>query len=105
MISVILTQLTLLLSAALFLRLFTYRREGARFRRGVSVIATMLMGCAGAMALFIAQGKLAVQSYEWPLVVVLAVLTAATLRCGGNLASVLRDPAAWDGHARRAGRQ
>lgn len=101
MISVILTQVTLVLSAALFVRLFTYRRAGARFRRGVSLIATLLMGCAGAMVLFIGQGKLAVQSYEWPLVVVLAVLTVATLRCSGNLSSVLRDPSAWSGQERR----
>lgn len=101
MISAILTQITLLLSAALFLRLFTYRREGARFRRGVSLIATILMGCTGATVLFIAQGQLAVQSYEWPLVVVLGVFTVATLRCGGNLSSVLRDPSAWSGQERR----
>ena len=101
MVSDILTQLTMLLSAALFVRLFTYRRGGARFRRGVSVVATILMGCAGAMVLFIAQGKLSVQAYEWPLVVVLAVFTVATVRCGGNLSSVLRDPSAWSGQERR----
>lgn len=101
MISLLLTQLTLLLCGCLFVRLFTYRRAGANFRRGVSIVATLVMGCAGAAVIYIAQGKLVVQVYEWPLVFMLLVLTAATVRCGGNLSSVLRDPSALDGDNRR----
>src|SRR3990167_507 len=71
MISALLTQLTLLLCGCLFVRLFTYRRAGANFRRGVSIVATLVMGCAGAAVIYIAQGKLVVQVYEWPLVFML----------------------------------
>lgn len=101
MLSALLTNLTLALCATLFIRLFTFRRDGARFRRGVSIVAALVMGCAGATVLFIAQGKLLVSAYAWPLVALLGVLTVATMRCGGNLSSVLRDPGAWDGQERR----
>ncbi|MDP2244028.1 phage holin family protein [Pseudomonas sp.] len=101
MISIALTHITLALAASLFFRLFTYRRDGARFRRGVSLLATLIMGCAGAVMLYVMQGKLVVPVYAWPLVVLIAVFTASVMRCGGNLSSVLRNPTAWDGRERR----
>lgn len=91
------------LCAAIFVRLFTYRREGARFRRWVSVLAAVVMGCCGATVIYIVDGQLVFGWTAWPVVVLLGVLAASTLRCGGNLSAVLRGPDSWDGRDRRTG--
>ncbi|SDJ60775.1 phage holin family protein [Pseudomonas indica] len=102
MVSLILTQLVFWLCAVLFVRLFTYRRDGARFRRGMSVAAVVVMGCAGSAMIEILQGRLHIPAPAWPLVVLLAVFAWSVWRASGNLAGVLRpEPQPWDGVDRR----
>lgn len=93
-----LTIITLLLCATIFVRLFTYKREeGARFRAGISWLAIITMASCGAAVIFILDGQFKVQPLAWPLVVLLGVLTMATLRCAGNLSAVLKGPESWRG--------
>lgn len=103
MVSLILTQLTFWLCAVLFVRLFTYRRAGARFRRSMSLLATLVMGCAGSAMISILQGRLHIASEAWPVVGILLVFAWAVFRSGGNLAGVLRpEPGpVWTGTDRR----
>lgn len=96
-----LTIITLILCAIIFVRLFTYRRHGARYRRAVSWLATIVMASAGAAVIFILDGQLRVQSLAWPLVILLAVFTAATVHCKGNLSAVMKGPMEWNGRERR----
>ncbi|WP_217476602.1 phage holin family protein [Stutzerimonas stutzeri] len=100
MVSALLTQATFLICAVVFLRLFTYRRGAARFRRGVSCVAMLVMGCAGAAVIYILTGELRVPVMAWPLVVLLAVFAWAVWQSGGNLAGAFR-PGGWDGVERR----
>lgn len=93
-----LTIITLLLCATIFVRLFTYKREeGARFRAGISWLAIITMASCGAAVIFILDGQFKVQPLAWPLVVLLGVLTMATLRCAGNLSAVLKGLESWRG--------
>lgn len=106
MASLLLTQATFWICLALFLRLFTYRRGAARFRRGMSVVAVLVMGCAGSLCISILQGTLQVPAAAWPLVGLLAVFAWAVFSSGGNLACVLRSDEApeltmWRGPERR----
>lgn len=100
MASALLTQATFLVCAVLFARLFTYRRGTARFRRGVSCLAMLVMGSAGAAVIYILTGALRVPATAWPLVVLLAVFAWAVWQSGGNLAGAFR-PGGWDGVERR----
>lgn len=90
MASALLTQTTFLICAVLFLRLFTYRRGASRFRRGVSCLAMLVMGCAGAAVIYILTGELHLPVMAWPLVVLLAAFAWAVWQSGGNLAAVFR---------------
>ncbi|MCQ4267379.1 phage holin family protein [Pseudomonas stutzeri] len=102
--SLVLTQVTFWLCLVIFLRLFTYRRSGARFRRGVSLVAVLVMGCAGQTMISILQGALHMQPQSWPLVALLAVFTCTIWRARGNLAVVLKSESPrWDGAERRHG--
>lgn len=97
-----LTIITMLLCATMFVRLFTYKREeGARFRAGISWLAVITMASCGAAVIFIIEGEFRVQPLAWPLVVLLGVLTMATLRCAGNLSAVLKGPDEWHARGRR----
>ncbi|HCP54581.1 MAG: phage holin family protein [Pseudomonadaceae bacterium] len=96
-----LTTAALILCSIIFVRMFTYRREGARFRRGVSILAYIVMVCCGATVIYITSGKLHISYYHWPMVVLLGVFAVATISCGGNLAQVLRNGDRWDGRDRR----
>lgn len=100
MVSALLTQVTFLICLVLFVRLFTYRRGASRFRRGVSCLAALVMGCAGSTVIYILTGDLRVPAMAWPLVVLLAVLAWAIWQSGGNLAGVFRS-SDWDGVERR----
>jgi hypothetical protein len=96
----ILTYATLVLCVTIFVRLFTYQRGDARFRRDVSIAATLIMACCGSQVIYILAGhQIAISS--WPMVTLLAVLTASLLRSEGNLSKVLRYPLGWDGRDRR----
>lgn len=101
MASQILTYSTLILCLVVFIRMFTYRREGARFRRDISIVATLIMMCSSAMVVYILAGDYKVHPHGWPLVAMLAILTASLMRCEGNLSHVLRTASGWDGRERR----
>ena len=96
-----LTTITLILCIVLFVRLFTYRRQGAQYRPGMSWLAVIVMASSGATSIFILDGQLRVQLLAWPLVILLGVFTAATLQCKGNLSAVMKGPEAWHGRERR----
>lgn len=103
MISSVLTQVALWLCVVIFVRLFTYQRGTARFRRGISCLATLVMGCSGITILYILQGKLILPPLAWPLIILLLVFAWAVVRAEGNLAGVLRpEPGpSWSGTDRR----
>lgn len=96
-----LTIITLILCLIIFIRLFTYRRQGAQYRPGMSWLAVLVMASSGAASIFILDGQLRIQPLAWPLVVLLGVLTLATLRCAGNLSAVLKGPDEWHARGRR----
>ena len=100
MISWMLTQATFCLCTAVFVRLFTYRRRGARFRLGMSCMATLLMGSSGSAMLQIVLGDLRLPVQSWSLVLLLAVFTLALIRSRGNLAGVMRDEPSSEEHGR-----
>ncbi|WP_344962795.1 phage holin family protein [Oceanisphaera sediminis] len=89
MVSYLLTYAVFALCLVIFFRLFTYERNGARFRRDVSVLATLvMMSCVTAVVQILA-GDFAVQPSAWPLVVMQAVLAVGLIRARGNLALIL----------------
>lgn len=100
MASALLTQATFLICLLIFARLFTYQRGAARFRRSVSCLAALAMGCSGAAVIYILKGDLQIPLAAWPLVILLAVFAWAVWKSGGNLAGAFR-PAGWDGVERR----
>ena len=91
----------IILCAVIFVRLFTYRRDGARFRRGVSLCAVLMMAACGAMVVYLLTGKTALHSHDWPLLVLLSVLAYSLLMSGGYLAQVILTARQWDGKERR----
>lgn len=102
MASLLLTQLTFLFSTVIFVRLFTYSRNGARYRLGMSVTAVAVMVAAGRLIIETLTGGLVVPAQCWPLVLLLAVLACGVLRTGGNVAGLLRpEPEVWSGDERR----
>lgn len=88
LMSAILTQATFWLCLGLFVRLFTFRRRGARFRRNISCLAWLVMVNAGAAMMFITKGLLVMPVQSWPLVGILAVFVSSVYQSGGNLAQV-----------------
>jgi hypothetical protein len=103
MFSPLLTQVLFWMCAVIFLRLFTYQRGDARFKRGMSCLAWIVMGSAGATIIYILKGELVLPEQAWPVVVLLGVFVWAVMRAGGNMAGVLRaEPAlAWPRVERR----
>lgn len=102
MASLILTQLTFILCAAIFIRLFTFRRGSLSFHRWKSCVAWLVMACAGAAVINILLGDLVMPASSWPLVFLLAVFAWAVWRASGNLAGVLRpEQSVWSGVDRR----
>lgn len=84
----VLTQATFWLCAALFVRLFTFRRRGARFRRSMSCLAWLVMVAAGSVVVYIGKGQLVMPHNSWPLVIILSVFVGSVCQSGGNLARV-----------------
>lgn len=81
---------TLLTSAAICMRLMTYRPEpGARRRLGVSCCAWLLIACTGGLAINVALLGAAAQVSVWQLGLLL-VLLLVTYRARGNVARILR---------------
>lgn len=90
MLSPFITQVLFWMCAVIFLRLFTYQRGDARFKRGMSCLAWLVMGSAGATILYILKGELVLPDQAWPLVILVGVFLWALVRAGGNMAGVLR---------------
>lgn len=90
LVQLVLTQMTFWLCVVLFLRLFTFQRGDARFRRGINWLAWAVMGCSGSAVLFILKGMLLMPLFSWPLVVLLGVFTFAVFKARGNMAQVWR---------------
>ncbi len=88
LIPAMLTQITFWLCLGLFIRLFTFRRRGARFRREMSCLAWLVMAGAGAAMVYISKGLLIMPMQSWPLVILLAVFVGSVYQSGGNLARV-----------------
>jgi hypothetical protein len=81
------------LCGAICWRIATYRRDGARYRAGVSCLAYILAAATGCewltvmMAVLLAKPVTAVSPF---ILVVLFVLTVLVYRAHGNVARVLR---------------
>lgn len=88
LMSALLTQATFWLCMGLFIRLFTFRRKGARFRRDMSCLAWLVMVSAGTMMVYICKGMLVMPAQAWPLVMILAVFVGSVYQSNGNLAQV-----------------
>lgn len=102
MASLVLTQLTFVLSLVIFVRLFTYRRNGARYRLGMSCTAVVVMVAVGRLMIETLVGGLVVPAEFWPLVLLLAVFALGVIRTGGNVAGLLRpEQPPWPGTERR----
>ncbi|MFJ2527160.1 phage holin family protein [Pseudomonas helmanticensis] len=84
----VLTQATFWLCVTLFVRLFTFRRRGARFRRSMSCLAWVVMVASGSAVVYIGKGQLVMPQNSWPLVVVLMVFVGSVCQSNGNLARV-----------------
>jgi ABC-type multidrug transport system permease subunit len=91
LIPALLTQITFWLCLALFVRLFTFRRKGARFRRNMSCLAWLMMVSSGAAMMYISKGLLIMPAVSWPLVVMLGVFVGSVCQSSGNLARVWRE--------------
>jgi hypothetical protein len=91
LIPALLTQATFWLCLALFVRLFTFRRKGARFRRNMSCLAWLMMVSAGTAMMYISKGLLVMPAVSWPLVVMLGVFVGSVYQSSGNLARVWRE--------------
>lgn len=86
----LITLLTLLCSAAVCVRLLTYKRpRGARQRTGVGICAWVLIASTGGQALQIALAGAASHPSIWQLGV-LAVLAVLSFRAQGNVARILK---------------
>lgn len=101
MADLLLSLLTVSSCMAILLRVLVFRRDGARYRPGIAIVAWLLTVCVGGYALAIILGQ------ERPSVFVLGillVLAAMVFRARGNVASVLRVHwgLGWDGRDRRA---
>jgi fructose-1,6-bisphosphatase/inositol monophosphatase family enzyme len=84
----VLTQATFWLCIALFVRLFTFKRQGARFRRNMSCLAWLVMVAAGSVVVYIGKGLLVMPHNSWPLVLILAVFVGSVCQSSGNLSRV-----------------
>lgn len=101
MIELMLTYAALILNLVIFIRLFTFRRSGSRYRPVVSLLAALTMGFAGSSVLFFANGAIVVTPEQWPLLLMLAIVAAGVCRHKGNLARVIDQLAPWSGQERR----
>lgn len=96
-----LTYLSVIICFLIFIRLFTFQRNGARFRRGVSLMATAVMACCGSLVIYVLSGRLVMTATDWPMVGMLAFFGVSVFRCRGNLAGVLEYSRGWRSYDRR----
>ncbi|MFY1054661.1 phage holin family protein [Ectopseudomonas khazarica] len=100
MVETLITAMTVLACLAILLRLMVFRRDGARYRPGIAVVAWLLSVCVGGYALAILFGL----DRPSPFVLgILLILAALIFRARGNVASVLRVHwvLGWNGIERR----
>ena len=91
MIQQLMTYAALILNAVIFVRLFTFKRQGTRYRPVVSLLAALTMGFAGSSALFFIQGRIVMTIDQWPLMLLLLMIALAVCKSQGNFA-ILMDP-------------
>ncbi len=84
--------LVFLLSSATSLRLIFYRRNGATFKRHISLIAWVLIVGTGSLALCLVTGKLNAKDLHPMLVFVLSFSVPIVFAVRGNIARLLRPP-------------
>ena len=89
MMGSLLTGFSFLLSLVILFRLFTFERQGARFRRSVSVAATVIMMACITIIVHTLSGDFVVQPQSWPMVLMQLVVATALIRSRGNLAPIL----------------
>lgn len=96
----LITTLTVVACVAILVRLMVFRRDGARYRPGIAVIAWLLAVCVGGYALAILFGL----DQSSPFVLgILLIMATQIFRARGNIASVLRVhwTLGWNGTERR----
>lgn len=89
MLNVILTYAALIANLVIFVRLFTYTRDGAQFRPGISIVSALCMGCAGATVIYILQGKVLFTVQMWPVLLALGVIAKSLCAHRGNTAKMI----------------
>lgn len=104
MASTWLTAMTALLCIVIFVRLFTYRRNGAGYRWGKSAVALAVMIACGRLLIEVLTSGLVVPAEFWPFVLLLGVFALAVVRSGGNVARLVQPgDLPWSGAERRRG--
>ena len=99
-----LTALTAMLCIVIFVRLFTYRRNGAGYRWGKSVVALAVMIACGRLLIEVLTAGLVVPLEFWPFVLLLGVFALAVVRAEGNVARLVQPgDLPWSGVERRRG--
>lgn len=99
-----LTLMTFVLCLVIFVRLFTYRRNGAGFRWGKSAVALAVMVACGRLLIEVLTAGLIVPLEFWPFVLLLGVFALAVVRAGGNVARLVQpSDLPWSGIERRRG--
>lgn len=84
---------------AICVRLVAFRRDGQRYRFGVSVLAYLLAMATGCQSLATLFGMYPIES---PFVLgILVLLCVLVYRARGNVASIVRLEWAWPAHERR----
>lgn len=89
MLNVLLTYAALVANVIIFVRLFTYTRDGARYRPGISIVSAVCMGCAGATVIYILQGKVLFTVQMWPVLLALGLITKSVCTHKGNAAKMI----------------
>lgn len=104
MASWVLTFLTVLLCIVIFVRLFTFKRNGAQYRWGKSLVAIVVMVACGRLLIEVLTSRLVVPFEFWPFVLLQGVFALAIVRAGGNVARLVRPgDLPWSGAERRRG--
>jgi drug/metabolite transporter (DMT)-like permease len=73
------------------LRLLLYRRQGSNFKRGISVVAYVLIVITGAVGLLVLMGKMTSADINPVFIFCLFVLMLLVYRAQGNVAQLIRN--------------
>lgn len=79
------------------LRLLFYRRHGSNFKRGVSLLAWLLITVTGSIGMLVITGKLSGADINAVFILLLWLLTVLVFWARGNVAQLLRS-AFWMGN-------